>query len=295
MEKQKKKPHPWEEPLAPSTTPSGWFFRTGLTAPDIGTNPALWPFRWIYGQRALSRVKKLASSARRILDVRCGSGWLLWELAKVAPQAQLVGLDTRLRPLTWGQLQSEQRLGSAMGQVELLEKDFLDFEGEEASYDLILCNFALSQVEESSPWMEKIHRLLKPGGHVYYYDGTEPSHLTVDHLAGYYNRRRRWRGMYSDLWSLRREVRAAFAKDALRGWRNPKAAAEGEVWSVFQTMFEVTEHARFRAITDLWLGSLPSRGKVLFLPLLILFDQLAIALGWLEGCRRYAVARKPMV
>ena len=97
-----KKPHPWEEPQAPRAPKMDWFFKVGLTAPDVGTNPALWPFRWIYGGRALRRLKSVAQGSRRILDIRCGSGWLLWEMAKVAPQAQLLGLDTRLRPLIWG-------------------------------------------------------------------------------------------------------------------------------------------------------------------------------------------------
>lgn len=264
----------------------------GLTAPDVATNPALWPFRWIYGHRAVRRLKKVAQGARRILDIRCGSGWLLWELAKVAPQAQLLGLDTRLRPLMWGQLQAESRLGSAMGQVELREEDFLDLEAEDESFDLILCNLALSQSEEAAPILEKIHRLLAPNGIVYYYEGTEPTSLTVDSLAHYYQRRRRWRGIHSDLWNLRREVRAGYAKDSLRHWRNPKASAEGELFGAFQGFFEVMEQGRFRALTDLWLKSLPVRFRWLWLPLLILLDNLAISLGWLDGCRRYAIARK---
>jgi SAM-dependent methyltransferase len=289
----KQRAHPWEEPHAPSVAPSGRLFRWGLTAPDVSLNPALWPFAWIYGKLALRRARRLASQARRILDIRCGSGWLLWELAKVAPQAHLVGLDTRLRPLTWGQLQSESRLGPAMGKVELLEKSLLDYEAAPESFDLILCNFAFTRVEEAAPWLEKVQKLLKPGGHVYYYDATEPTALTVDRLASWYRRRTRWSGGYTDLWSLRRRVRAEFADDPLRRLRHPKAASEGEIWSCFQSMFEVLEQGRIRSITDLWLNSLPTRGKVLWLPLLLALDRLTIALGWLEGCRRYAWARKP--
>ena len=290
----KQRPHPWEEPLAPSVVPSGRLFRWGLTAPDLGRNPALWPFAWIYGQVALHRARRLASQARRILDIRCGSGWLLWELAKVAPQAHLVGLDTRLRPLTWGQLQSETRLGAAMGKVELLDKSLLEFEAPPESFDLILCNFAFTRVEEAGPWLDKVHQLLKPGGHIYYYDATEPTSLTVDALAAWYRRRSRWAGVHADLWSLRRRVRAEFAQDPLRRLRHPKASSEGEVWSCFQSMFEVLEQGRLRAITDIWLNSLPARARVLWLPLLLLLDRLCIAWGWLDGSRRYAWARKPL-
>ncbi|MBS2035322.1 class I SAM-dependent methyltransferase [bacterium] len=287
-----KKPHPWEEPQAPKAPKVDWLFKVGLTAPDVATNPSLWPFRWIYGGRALRRLKSVARGARRVLDIRCGSGWLLWELAKVSPQAQLLGLDTRLRPLIWGQLQSESRLGGSMGKVQLEEMDFLDFQAEDESFDLILCNLALSQAEEAAPVLEKIHRLLKPGGTVYYYEGTEPTNLTVEHLAGYYQRRRRWRGIYSDLWNLRREVRSAFARDSLRAWRNPKASPEGELFSAFQGLFQVMEQGRFRSLVDLWLRSLPVRFRWFWLPILIWIDKLAIASGWLEGCRRYALARK---
>ena len=287
-----KKPHPWEEPQAPRAPQASWVFRIGLTAPDVVTNPSLWAFRWIYGGRALRRLKGAARGARRVLDIRCGCGWLLWELAKVAPQAQLLGLDTRLRPLMWGQLQSENRLGGSMGQVELREEDFLDLKAEDESFDLIVCNFALSQSLEAAPVLEKIQRLLSPGGTVFYYEGTEPTSLTVDNLARYYQRRRRWRGIHTDLWNLRREVRAGYAKDSLRAWRHPKAATEGELFSVFQSMFEVMEQGRFRALTDLWLNSLPTRFRWLWLPVLIWLDKLLISLGWLDGCRRYALARK---
>jgi len=292
MKSASQKPHPWEEPRAPRAPQANNLFKMGLTAPDVATNPALWPFRWIYGRRALSRLKRVARGARRVLDIRCGSGWLLWELAKVAPQAHLLGLDTRLRPLMWGQLQSETRLTGSMGKVELREEDFLNLEAEDESFDLIVCNLAFSQLEEASAVLEKVQRLLAPGGTVYYYDATEPTSLTVDSLAHYYQRRRRWRGIQSDLWNLRREVRANYAKDSLRAWRNPQACAEGEVFSVFQSLFEVMEQGRFRALTDLWLKDLPVRFRWLWLPLLIWLDQLLIRWGWLEGCRRYALARK---
>ncbi len=287
-----KPPDPWEEPQAPRAPKAGRLFRWGLTAPDVARNPALWPFRWIYGEQPLERLRRLASGARRILDVRCGSGWLLWELSKVAPQAKLVGLDTRPLPLAWGQLQSSHRLGAAMGAVELQEQDFLDFEEEPASFDLILCNLALSQTEQADLWLEKIQSLLKPGGTVYYYEGTEPTNLTTDRLARYYYRRRRWRGIYSDLWNLRREVRARFAQDSLRRWRHPKAAPEVELFAAFQGMFEVMEQGRFRALTDLWIKSLPVRWRWLWLPFLLLLDKLVVNLGWLDGSRRYALGRK---
>lgn len=290
----RKKPHPWEEPQAPSLPKTGWAFKLGWTAPDVGSNPGLWPFRWIYGGRALARARKLAAGSRRILDVRCGSGWLLWELAKVAPQAQLTGLDSRTIPLAWGQLQSETRLGAAMGKVELIEKDFLDYEGEPASFDLILCNLALSQIDTAAPWLEKMYQLLKPGGHIYYYEGTEPTSHTVDRLARYYLKRRRWRGVVTDLWNLRREVRSLYSRDSLRSWRHPEAAPEVELFAAFQGFFEVMEQGRFRALTDLWLRSLPGRFRWLWLGLLLALDRLAIALGWLDGARRYAIGRKPL-
>jgi len=288
----KKKAHPWEEPLPPSRPKGGWSFKAGLSAPDVTSNPSLWPFRWIYGGRALRRVKELARSSRRILDVRCGTGWLLWELAKVAPQAQLLGLDTRVGALAWGQLQSELRLGATMGKVELKEQSFLDLEAADGTYDLILCNFALSQTDDAAPWLEKMERLLKPGGYIYYYEATEPTSHTVDQLARYYLKRRRWRGMISDLWNLRREVRSMYAKDSLRSLRHPAAAPEVELYAAFQGLFEVMEQGRFRSLTDLWLRALPTRFRWFWLGLLLAVDRLAIAMGWADGARRYALGRK---
>lgn len=288
-----KPPDPWEEPRAPRHPRANRLFRWGLTAPDVARNPRLWPFRWIYGDAALDRLRRVASGSRRILDVRCGSGWLLWELAKVAPQARLIGLDSRPQPVAWGKLQSELRLGAAMGQIELVEADFLEWEGEEGEFDLIVCNLALSQTEQADLWLEKIQRLLKPGGTVYYYEGTEPTNLTTDRLARYYFRRRRWRGVQSDLWNLRREVRASFSQDSLRSWRHPKAVPEVELFGAFQGLFEVMEQGRLRALTDLWLRSLPARWRIVWLPFLLFVDQLAIKLGWLDGARRYAFGRKP--
>jgi ubiquinone/menaquinone biosynthesis C-methylase UbiE len=289
-----KTPDPWEEPPAPRNPRPGTLFRWGLTAPDVARNPMLWPFRWIYGDHALHRLRRIASGARRILDVRCGSGWLLWELAKVAPQAKLLGLDTREQAVAWGQLQSEHRLGAAMGSIELQERDFLDYSGEDGSFDLVLCNLALSQTEQADLWLEKIQRLLKPGGTVYYYEGTEPTNLTIDRLARYYYRRRRWRGVHSDLWNLRREVRSNYSQDSLRAWRHPKAAPEVELFGAFQGLFEVMEQGRLRALTDLWLKSLPAKWRWAWLPFLLLLDKTVVGLGWLDGSRRYAFGRKPL-
>lgn len=288
-------PDEWEEPRPPRRARPGLWFRWGLTAPDVATNPRLWPFRWIYGGGALRRARRAAEGARRILDVRCGSGWLLWELAKVAPQAKLLGLDPRSDAVEWGRLQSETRLGAAMGEVELREGGLDELKAEaDESFDLILCNGALSQVESegSADWLAAVHRLLKPGGQVFYYEATEPTAQSTDALARYYARRRRWRGLYVDLWNLKREVRAAFARDSLRSWRHPDAAPEAELFAAFSGLFEVREQGRLRCLTDLWLRSLPAAWRWLWLPFLLTLDRWCIRLGWLDGARRYALARK---
>jgi len=287
-----KKPHPWEDPPPPGDVRRDTWFKWGWSAPDAARNPALWPVSWMYGKSALDSLRRLAARSRRVLDIRCGSGWLLWEAAKVAPQAQLLGLDTRAEAVAWGQAQCEVRLGRSMGQVEIRQQDFLDFESEPASYDLIICSFALHQWSDASALLEKMQLLLKPGGHVFYYDATEPTEHTVDRLSRYYFRRQRLRGVATDLWNVRRQVRAGYAKDSLRSLRHPEAPSEGEFFAVLQSQFAVLEQGRLRALCDLWLRSLPKKLSWLWLIALLWLDRLVIAFKWLDGCRRFAVARK---
>ncbi|NJM51245.1 MAG: methyltransferase domain-containing protein [Sphingomonadales bacterium] len=136
-------------------------------------------------------VAPSAIAGARILDLGSGSGQDAYLLAQlVGEEGEVVGVDTTPEQLAVANRHLEwhrDRFGYAKGNVRFIEGDIeklgsLDLEPE--SFDVIVSNCVINLVADKAGVFAAAHRLLKPGGELYfsdvYADRRVPEHLLSD-------------------------------------------------------------------------------------------------------------------
>ncbi len=127
----------------------------------------------------------------RILDLGSGSGQDAYLLAQlVGEKGEIVGVDTTPEQLAVARSHEEwhrDRFGYAKGNVRFIEGDIeqlgmLDLEA--GSFDVIVSNCVINLVADKQAVFAAAHRLLKPGGEMYfsdvYSDRRVPAYLLAD-------------------------------------------------------------------------------------------------------------------
>lgn len=136
-------------------------------------------------------VAPSAITGARILDLGSGSGQDAYVLAQlVGEQGDVVGIDATPAQLGVASAHMEwhrDRFGYARGNVRFIQGDIeqlgtLDLEP--ASFDVIVSNCVINLVADKQAVFNAAHRLLKPGGEMYfsdvYSDRRVPVHLLAD-------------------------------------------------------------------------------------------------------------------
>ncbi|MBO0811803.1 MAG: methyltransferase domain-containing protein [Microlunatus sp.] len=140
------------------------------------------PFtRLIGAQRYRARLIGLAgiSAGQRVLDVGCGSGDLLVQLARAVPGAELTGLDPD--GIALGRA---ARKFAGLGTGVTLIRGYADqLPLEDASLDQLVSSLALHHVEDEAraAFAAEAYRVLRPGGKITILDFGGSSH---DHGHG---------------------------------------------------------------------------------------------------------------
>lgn len=122
-------------------------------------------------------VAPQALEGARILDLGCGAGRDCYVLAQLAgAQGLVVGVDATKEQLAIARCHQDwhlDRFGFSSSNVQFLEGDIarLDQLGLEAgSFDLIVSNCVINLVADKPAVFAAAHRLLKPGGEIYFSD-----------------------------------------------------------------------------------------------------------------------------
>lgn len=122
-------------------------------------------------------VAPSAIAGARILDLGAGSGQDAYVLAQlVGPQGEVVGVDATPEQLAVACAHLEwhrENFGYARSNVRFLEGDIERLEAlalETASFDVIVSNCVINLVADKQAVFAAAHRLLKPGGELYFSD-----------------------------------------------------------------------------------------------------------------------------
>jgi arsenite methyltransferase len=118
-----------------------------------------------------------AMTGLRVLDLGCGSGQDCYVLAQlVGPSGSVVGVDATPEQLAVATAHLDwhrERFGYKTSNLQFFEGDIskLDTLGlEPGSFDVIVSNCVINLVEDKAAVFRAAHRLLKPGGELYFSD-----------------------------------------------------------------------------------------------------------------------------
>jgi SAM-dependent methyltransferase len=127
-------------------------------------------------------VRRFAREAKRVLEIGCGTGYVLFALRKALPTARLAGSELHSRGLVHAR---HRHRG-----VELLQMDARK-SGLSDSLDLVGAFDVLEHIPDDEAVLREIHRMLKPGGVLI---ATVPQHpwlwSAVDEVAHHQRRYR---------------------------------------------------------------------------------------------------------
>lgn len=119
--------------------------------------------------RLARRIARQATGTRgeppsTLLDVACGPGHLLEQLAEVLPDARLEGLDISDPML--GRATNRLRHLIGQGRVKLHRGSAYDMPIEDSTYDAVVCTDALHSFEQPAELLAEMLRVARPGGAV---------------------------------------------------------------------------------------------------------------------------------
>ena len=105
---------------------------------------------------AVSSMQRLTGQAPVVLDVGCSSGFVLRELQKSLPGAELIGADYLRGPL--------EGLAQRMPTMPILQFDLRKCPLPNACIDGVTCLNVLEHIDDHEKALDEIHRILKVGG-----------------------------------------------------------------------------------------------------------------------------------
>ena len=115
-----------------------------------------------YGKRTVERLALPQGAA--VLDVGCGSGASAIPAAEaVGPGGRVIGVDLAERLLALARAKAS---GRRLGNVEFRHGDMERLEFPDASFDAVVCVFAIFFVEDMAQQVRELWRLVRPGGHL---------------------------------------------------------------------------------------------------------------------------------
>lgn len=115
-------------------------------------------------------VKKLSLQAgQKALDLCCGTGDLVFALAKYSPASEIVGLDVSEAMITRAeekQRRLEKKIPGLAGRVQWNVADAVQAGLPGQTFDCITCAFGLRNIPDRLAALREMHRLLRPGGKI---------------------------------------------------------------------------------------------------------------------------------
>lgn len=99
----------------------------------------------------------------RLLDVGCGSGAIAIELARLAPEGQITGIDISGAVLESARVQAESQ---GLQNISFVEGDACDLPFEDATFDLVCTHQAVAHFQDHLKAIKEMKRITKKGGHI---------------------------------------------------------------------------------------------------------------------------------
>jgi len=132
-------------------------------------------------------VRALApQNGERFLDVGCGTGDVAIEIVRQAPRASVVGIDPARAMLEIAE--ARIREASLSDRVAFRPVDVKAADSPDASFDGVACAFCIRNIPDRPAALERMRKLLRPGGRAVILELTRPSIKLVRLAHRLYNR-----------------------------------------------------------------------------------------------------------
>jgi ubiquinone/menaquinone biosynthesis C-methylase UbiE len=129
----------------------------GIAAPDYGVDSRFFP---AMGQRLVEKAQ--IARCARVLDVAAGRGAVLFPAAdQVGPRGQVLGIDLA-EALVQETAAEILRRGLTNIEIRWMDAEHLEFN--DASFEAVLCGFALFFFPQLDHALSEFYRVLVPGG-----------------------------------------------------------------------------------------------------------------------------------
>lgn len=138
-----------------------------LTTPDA---PSL---KDNLGQARFAQKHVQELSARSILELGCGKGFNLAYLARLSPEAELVGID-----LTPAHINIASKKYAGLRNLRFILGDFQSLPQENQTFDLVFEVEAVCHAPDAASVFREVYRVLRPGGRFVIFDGFRAEDLS---------------------------------------------------------------------------------------------------------------------
>lgn len=181
------------EEMFDSIAPAYDFMNTAMT---LGLH-RWWRHRTLAaaGRRLAGNLSKSAKTGThsegkglRILDVATGTGDVAFELHKIYPEADIVGLDLSRGMLAVAEKKLKAAGESARKHIAFRQGDSLALEDADNCYDLITVAYGVRNFEQLAKGLVEMGRVLKPGGVLCIIELAEPTGVLTRPLYRFYSR-----------------------------------------------------------------------------------------------------------
>jgi SAM-dependent methyltransferase len=127
------------------------------------------PFTSPVHNEALTLIRRLLPPAARILDLGCGPGTELFQLAEAFPTGEVVGVDLA-GEMTAGAHAGARKKG--LSNISFFQADVTNLPQHfGARFDAIHCSFAFHHYRDPKAAIREMHRVLNCGGKAFVIDG----------------------------------------------------------------------------------------------------------------------------
>jgi SAM-dependent methyltransferase len=106
-------------------------------------------------------LEPLVGPRASCLDVGCGGGDVTFELARLAPDGIVVGVDVDETKLA---LARDEAARAGLRNVEFRSENVLDASGDDERFDVVYVRFVLSHLPEPDRVVEQLSKRVAPGG-----------------------------------------------------------------------------------------------------------------------------------
>ncbi|KAH8678511.1 ubiE/COQ5 methyltransferase [Xylariales sp. PMI_506] len=179
----------------------------------------------------------------RVLDVGCGPGSITIDIAEIACQGSVIGVDSVASVLDQARSLAAQRGATNIEFQGPVDANALPYEDE--TFDVVFCHQVLQHVNDPIGILREMRRVVKPGGYVaaresdYGSFAWYPAHEQLDKWSQVYHKNAKANGGEPDAgrfihaWARKAGFETEAIENTVTSWcySGPRAAQWAEMWA----------------------------------------------------------------